>query len=257
MRPPDERRSVRHLADSGLNASQIARSTGIPRSTLRGWLNAGDAQRPCDAQLPYDSCERCGHPVHDFAALPEAEYSYLLGAYLGDGTISAGRRRVYALRVSTDNRYSGVIAEVALAMAAVMPTSRVGLVQRKGCVEIRSHSRSWPCLFPQHGAGPKHTRRIELTHWQAAIVRRRPQQFIRGLLHSDGCRITNFATTRDGRRYEYPRYLFTNASEDIRALFCEALEQVGARYTHPSPRNVSIARAESVRLLDAFVGAKS
>ncbi|MGH3085047.1 MAG: hypothetical protein ACRDNP_13550, partial [Gaiellaceae bacterium] len=84
-----------------------------------------------------------------------------------------------------------------------------------------------------------------------------PQQFIRGLLHSDGCRITNFATTRDGCRYEYPQYLLTNASEDIRALFCEALKQVGARYTHPSPRNVSIARAESIRLLEAFVGAKS
>jgi hypothetical protein len=196
-------------------------------------------------------------PVHDFAALPEAEYSYLLGAYLGDGTISVGRRHVYALRVSTDNRYGWVMTEVSLAMAAVMPTSRVGLVQRKGCVEIRSWSRSWPCLFPQHGAGPKHTRRIELRHWQAAIVRGRPQQFIRGLLHSDGCRITNFATTRDGRRYEYPRYLFTNASEDIRELFCGALYQVGACYTHPSPRNISVARAESVQILDAFVGPKS
>jgi hypothetical protein len=250
MRRVEERRRVRDLADSGVNASQIARRTGIPRSTVRDWLDG----RVAEPQ--HGSCDRCGHPVHDFAALPESDYSYLLGAYLGDGTISLGRRGVYALRVSTDQRYVGVIAEVALAMVAVVPTSRVALLQRKGCVEIQSRSRSWPCLFPQHGPGAKHKRLIELTQWQTAIVRRRPHQFVRGLLHSDGCRVTNFATTRGGRRYEYPRYFFTNTSEDIRDLFCDALERVGARYTRPSWRNVSIARADSVQLLDAFVGPK-
>jgi hypothetical protein len=189
--------------------------------------------------------------------MPEAEYAYLLGFYLGDGTISTGRRGVHALRVVNDARYVAVSAEVALAMAVVMPNNRVGLIQREGCVEIVSRSKSWPCLFPQHGPGPKHKRLIDLTDWQADIVRRRPQQFIRGLLHSDGCRITNFATTRGGRRYTYPRYFFTNASEDIRELFCLVLRLLGIEYTRPKQREVSIARAASVRLLDAFVGPKS
>jgi hypothetical protein len=142
-------------------------------------------------------------------------------------------------------------------MAVVMPNNRVRFVQRKGCVEIVSTSKSWPCLFPQHGPGRKHERFIDLTEWQAAIVRRRPQQFIRGLLHSDGCRITNFATTRSGRRYEYPRYLFTNASDDIRELFCLVLRLLRIDYTLPKRRVVSIAKADSVQLLDAFVGPKS
>ena len=33
--------------------------------------------------------------------------------------------------------------------------------------------------------------------------------FIRGLIHSDGCRVTNKVW---GGKYEYPRYFFTNHS---------------------------------------------
>lgn len=181
----------------------------------------------------------------------------MLGFYLGDGTISTYAKGVYGLRIVSDSRYRGVLAECALAMAAVMPTSRVGFRQKIGCVEVMAYSKAWPCLFPQHGPGRKHERRIELADWQTEFVRRRPQQFVRGLLHSDGCRITNFATKPDGRRYEYPRYFFTNASGDIRVLLCDALGQLGVEYTLPRERLVSIARAASVRLLDGFVGPKA
>jgi hypothetical protein len=123
--------------------------------------------------------------------------------------------------------------------------------------EIVATSKSWPCLFPQYGRDRKHERRIELTDWQADIVGRRPHQFVRGLLHSDGCRITNFATSSRYGRYEYPRYLFSNASADIRTIFCDALRRLGVEHTHPRERVVSIARAASVRLLDEFVGPKA
>jgi hypothetical protein len=234
-----------------LNASQVGAALGIPRETVRDWLNDRVPTRRAD------SCPQCSHPVHDFGALPETEYALLLGFYLGDGTISRGRKGIYALRVFNDNRYPAVTAECATAMAVVMP-NRVRFVRKVGCVEIVSRSKAWPCLFPQYGPGPKHTRPIELTAWQSQIVSRRPHQFVRGLLLSDGCRITNFATTRAGRgRYEYPRYFFSNASDDIRELLCDVLDQVGVRYTCPKPREVSIARARSVRFLDAFVGPKA
>jgi hypothetical protein len=206
---------------------------------------------------PRPSCAQCGHPPHDFTALPEREYSYLLGFYLGDGTISTYAKGVFGLRIVSDARYRGVLAECALAIAVVMPTSRVGFRQKIGCVEVMAYSKAWPCLFPQHGPGRKHERRIELADWQGEIVRRRPQQFIRGLLHSDGCRITNFAISARYGRYEYPRYLFNNNSDDIRELLCAALTQLGVAYTTPKPLVVSIARAASVRFLDGFVGPKA
>jgi hypothetical protein len=60
-----------------------------------------------------------------------------------------------------------------------------------------------------------------------------------------------------GRSRSYPRYPFTNASKDIRELFCDALRQVGVSYTRPKERVISIARADSVHILDGFVGPKA
>ena len=51
-----------------------------------------------------------------------------------------------------------------------------------------------PCLFPQHGPGRKHERPIGLAGWQQEIVAAYPWDFLRGLLHSDGARVNNWAT---------------------------------------------------------------
>ena len=251
MRPVNQRRVVRLLADAGLPAAQIALIGDIPRSTVRGWL--AEAKEP---KAP--SCPRCGHPPHALDSLPEWDYSYLLGFYLGDGMISRSRRGVFRLRIVTDSRYPGIAAECAVAMTAVMPRSRVHVEKLPyNAVEVHAYSKAWPCLFPQHGPGPKHMRRIRLAKWQQGIVARRPEQFIRGLIHSDGCRILNWAHSERYGRYEYPRYFFSQVSDDIRRLFCVALQRLGIEYTLPRWNTVSIARADSVRLLDQFVGPKA
>jgi hypothetical protein len=56
----------------------------------------------------------------DLVALPKPAYSYLLGFYLGDGTISRHRKCVYRLRIVCDSRYPNIIEECAAAMAGVM-----------------------------------------------------------------------------------------------------------------------------------------
>jgi hypothetical protein len=239
MRPEIERRVVGHLAAGDLNASQIAYIAGVPRSTVRDWLRKPRLAPP----------ERSLDP----ASLPEGDYSYLLGFYLGDGNISLHRRGVYRLRIKTDARYPGIIAECAAAMAAVMPRNRVLIQQMPTCaVEISSYSKVWPTLFPQHGPGPKHRRKIELAPWQARIVERFPRQFLRGLVHSDGCRVLNRVNGKD-----YPRYLFDQLSDDIRALFCKTCDRLGVEYTLSRWKTVSIARAASVALVDSFVGTKA
>jgi hypothetical protein len=197
-------------------------------------------RRPCTASVDPD-------------ALPRADYSYLFGFYLGDGTISNATRGVFRLRITTDVRYPAVIAECAIAMGAVMPKNRV-LVRKlhTQAVEIGSYSKAWPLVFPQHGPGRKHLRKIELAPWQTEIVERYPRQFLRGLIHSDGCRSLNRVNGKD-----YPRYLFVQVWNDIRRLFCETCHQLGIRYTQSNWKTISIARRRSVALLDSFVGPKS
>jgi hypothetical protein len=83
-------------------------------------------------------------------------------------------------------------------------------------------------------------------------VRRMP---IRGLIHSDGCRI--IATERKGRYVRRaPRYAFKNRSEDILQLFAEACETLGVHFTRSSETVISVYSGDAVRLLDEFIGPK-
>lgn len=125
--------------------------------------------------------------------------------------------------------------------------------------EVKSYSKHWPCLFPQHGPGRKHTRKIELAGWQKIIVDRHPGDFARGLFHSDGYRGMNRvrAVRADGEHwYEYPRYLFVNKSEDILRLCGETLDRLGVTWRFSKPNVISVAKREAVARLDEFVGPK-
>lgn len=203
----------------GLSASAISRDLGVPRSTVRDWLVG---RVPTASQSGDLNCTACGSRPHEVATLP-ASYSYLLGVYLGDGYIAPHSRGVYRLRLTLDAAYPGIIQEAAEAVADVLPTNKVAKLARPDhSVEVSSYSKSWPCLFPQHGPGKKHLRPIHLTGWQEELVRRTPQFLIRGLIHSDGCRFMN-----TGREWRHPRYSFKNFSSDIRRIFTDACDQLG------------------------------
>jgi hypothetical protein len=207
--------------------------------------------------MPRLGCQQCGGPEHRFEDVPGGQYAYLLGAYLGDGFLARSRRGVYRLRITLDDRYPAIISECRGAAQAVLPENRVGVQRRpgQGCSEVYVFSKTLICLFPQHGPGPKHTRPITLTDWQKAIVDREPQSFVRGLIHSDGCRFIN--PVRHGEKlYTYPRYNFSNASADIRTLFCDACDLLGIEWRVMNARNISVARRASVARLDEFVGPK-
>lgn len=146
------------------------------------------------------------------------------------------------------------------------PTSSAGtwetgtspsVVARIGCRAVESYSTHWPCLFPQHGPGRKHLRPITPERWQGAIVQRCPGRLLRGLIHSDGCRVVNWARPRpDSRRYEYPRYLFSDKSEDILGICERALDQLGIAHRRPRWDMISVAGREAVARLDEHVGPK-
>ncbi len=85
-------------------------------------------------------------------------------------------------------------------------------------------------------------------------------EFLRGLIHSDGCRTVNRFKTKlpSGRvaEYAYPRYFFSNLSADIRGLFCEYCDKLGIRWTQSNHRNISVSHRHSVAALDEFIGPK-
>ncbi len=60
-----------------------------------------------------------------------------------------------------------------------------------------------------------------------------------------------------GRAYSYPRYTFSNSSEDIRRIFTLACDLLGVQWRQMNATNVSVARRESVARLDEFVGPKA
>lgn len=234
---------------AGESLNSISKRLGVSRATLRDWRDReGRASYPSD-------CPRCTN-----GKLPAAPYAHLLGLYLGDGCLSKHRRDVYALRIACDDAYPRLIDEAASAIADVHPTRPCHRVQAVGYTAVLSYWKHWPCLFPQHGAGPKHRRKIELTTWQQEIVAKCPELFLRGLFNSDGCRVANWAarTVRgEVRRYDYPRYIFSNESLDIMHLCQRSLDLLAIPWRMPRPNALSVARQEAVTRLDTFIGPKS
>jgi hypothetical protein len=233
------------LCDQGLSARAVGLHLGVPDRTVRMW-RAGSVPKRAG---------RCEPPAFD--SLPPEDYAYLFGLYLGDGWIAAVGARRFSLRISCDQRYPELIAAAARAMASVNPGKRIRIWRRaKSDAVVASYWVHWPTVFPQHGPGPKHARPIVMEEWQQRITTRHPDAFIRGLIHSDGCRYRAVVRSR-GREYVYARYGFSNKSEDIKGLFCTHLDQLGIHWTRPNDQQIAIATRAGVAALDAFVGPKS
>jgi hypothetical protein len=251
----DERHyeAVRALLGTGLSDYAIARRTGVKRGTVRNWRIA--AAPP--AAIPRRRLAR------SWSISDEAVCSYLLGIYLGDGTVCALGSSTPWLQVVNDRAYPDISQEIMAAMentfrgapARTFPSS-VGesdvLVIRHPAV-LRA--------FPQHGPGRKHLRTIELVDWQRELTHRHPGALVRGLIHSDGCRTENRFKTKlpSGRiaEYHYTRYFFSNHSADIHAIFSEHCDLLGVRVTQSNPRNLSISHRASVTILESLVGPKT
>ena len=150
-------------------------------------------------------------------------------------------------------KYPGIADECAAAMQAVMPWNKVHQqLTPKNYIEVSAYSKAWPCLIPQHGPGKKHKRRISPTDWQQEVIDLVPGLLLRGLVQSDGCRFVN--TGRDGWRA--PRYSFSNLSDDIKGIFCDACDRLDLRWTVAPPKTIYVSRKADVAKLDELVGPK-
>jgi len=209
-------------------AKQAASRRGKPRGPYKARAEAA-------ARLDFDPVAYLGPR--------RADYGYLLGLYLGDGAIVSKTNR---LEISLDARYPAVVRSCQLTMRRLHPRGRVGVRSNgDGCRVVSSYAWEWLHLFPQHGKGRKHLRRILLTEWQIQIEREHPFDLLRGLIESDGNRFDRIVGGK-----AYPAYEFTNESSDIRDIFCRVARAVGVGYTIPKPNVIAIARRKHVATLD-------
>lgn len=245
------------LLHAGISPAEASRRTGVPTSTVWYWkeqyVRRGQPRGQEHCNVP---CPRCHGATLDTAA-----YTCLLGWYLGDGHISIERRRLPSLHLFNDMKYIGLNTELLQLLEAVKPGGRPHTRESSagGALVITCSWMHWLCLFPQHGPGTKHTRKIQLEQWQWDLVQRHPGRLLRGLFHSDGCRVTNWATRHykgNVTRYEYSRYFFTNHSQDIMAICQDALDLAGIEWKQPRWNMLSVNKRGAVALLDQHVGPK-
>lgn len=243
-RPLSELQLVQTLLSRGLSENRISEQTGIPRRTVYDWKNKGRQS------LGDGECPRCG-----IVRLDASSYSYLLGLYLGDGLLTLKQRGIYRLRFFLDDRYPGIQAECSAAIQSIRPHHPWVPLRspRRGCTEISADWKHWICLFPQYGRGRKHRRTIELQDWQFDIVTLCPGTFLRGLIHSDGCRFRQASAGRP----TVTRYQFTNRSPQILEIFAAACRLYGVTCTISRNNKASVTRREDVKKLDLSVGPKT
>ena len=250
MHPRNLRNEALRLLAGGASLSAVSRATGASRSAIREWRDRGPAW------FRVDDCPHCdaGAP-----RLDRNRYSALFGYYLGDGCLSPVRTH-FVLRVSCDAKYPTIIEDVTGSIAAVHPSGEVCHVRAPGAVVVQNSWKHWPCLLPQHGPGRKHERVLGMAPWQWEIVAQHPADFLRGLFHSDGSRVNNWATRMvagSPKRYDYPRWQFTNCSAEIQQWCCEALDLVGVPWRRSNHKTISVSTRAGVARLDELIGPKS
>ncbi len=58
------------------------------------------------------------------------------------------------------------------------------------------------------------------------------------------------------KRYDYPRWQFTNVSADIRDLCCWALDLAEVPWRQSNTQTISVSRRRAVARLDSLIGPK-
>jgi hypothetical protein len=264
MREYDEYHQILELWEMGMPKKRIAITLGIPRRTVIDCINRYGTVKGLEADK-----ERASRSTPDevLAKIQTPEnievqqaYAYVLGMYLGDGYI-VRNKRIYYLRISLDTAYPHIIETCYQKIQTLLPNNKVNVVYSKqgNWCEVVCTYKFWPDIFPQHGAGMKHTREIRLEDWQQTIADTYALEMFRGLFHSDGSRFSNIVKGKD-----YPRYQFSNNSDGIIKLFCRTCDLLGVHWTEKHLRagiknratDIYISLRQDVEYLDSVVGPK-
>lgn len=217
-----ERDYIRELYKNGMKKCDISRKTGICAENIANWIKYPD--KDFNRIKNYKSIEN----FEEYLNTEEKQkaYSFILAVYLCDGYICTNIKKRFngapVIHFYNDSRYIKNTKEWADNLQILIPLSTIRIKKRKNsnCFIVKADSHYLIDLFPQHGTGKKHDRKLELADWQKKIVEKYPHEFIRGCIQSDGC---IWFQKNDNRK----RYEFTNVSEDIANFFLDALKLIG------------------------------
>jgi DNA endonuclease len=148
-----------HLAQKGRSVTEISKETGMPEATIRGWL--------VDGRRPWTRYEL-------FRPISSDQLSYVIGVYMGDGSISRWRNR-FSLRLSVKDKEFADKFSSACAQILGKKSYSVRHVEDRDNYETIVANVSF-CKFLARG--------LLGLDW---YVRKHPSGFVRGLADSDGC----------------------------------------------------------------------
>lgn len=274
MRSKEEISLIFKLYKSGLSQHKIAKATNISRGTIKDYVSKFKKGNT-DIDLINKGFKVKGlkiindlhHPSKTNKTIYKT-YSYLLGMYLGDGSLTKikNKKDLYLFRIHQDAKYPNIIEEIKKAIITILPENKVCLVPKKyndkiSSFDICTRSKLFLKLFPSAKSGRKHTYSIILEKWQKELIDRYPKQFLRGLIQSDGSR---YKATYSKNSWHYN---FVQKSDDIFNLFlyiCNALNlKVGFRMHTTTTKDkkhdswIGTISSKNTAFLDTFIGPKS
>jgi DNA-binding transcriptional regulator WhiA len=243
MRTENQYQKAINYYNKGLNKTEISKIIDIPRTTISDWIK----KKPNFEKVIINFNPK------DYVTSNNLKntYSYILGLYLGDGYINQMKnKRTYRLRIFNDVKYDNLNKYIISELQKLFFNNKVGFVDSKTWLSIYVYSNKLPLLFPQHGSGKKHNRKIELFDWQKDIISYK--YLLMGLFHSDGCYYFN---NIKGKKYE--SYSFSNKSKDIYEIFQNCCKSLNIEYTKsPKTPNTEIRQRNSVEYLKNNIGTK-
>ena len=247
MRSLDEFETVKNLAASGMNDCAIARKTGIPRRTVRDLRcrpmirarlsaagsmlrNRSRLRLRCRRRLRLSTRDLPGRWLHLTRPPRVATEDHTRLSLPRNHRPHVARPSKSLCRASV--RGLGDVPTIARKFICAPNTGRV-------CSPNTARARS---IYDQSGS----------SRGRKCSSKKPPKSSFAALIDSDGCRVV-----ANDRGVKSIRYHFSNRSDDIRGLFCAALDELGIPWTRPRWFEVAVYRKAAVARLDEFVGPKA
>ncbi len=112
--------------------------------------------------------------------------AYVIGLAIGDGNLTNPNQRAVRLRITCDKKYPFLLKKIHNSLGLLFPENKIGLVDRKNCVDASVHSKHLEKLLGWRAkSGSKFIQNVSIPRWIMASRKYRIN-CLRGLIETDG-----------------------------------------------------------------------